>query len=53
MDHRGASRRRALRLGLAGLAGLLAPARRAAAADARTLALRSLHTGEFVRAPTG
>ena len=53
MDHRGASRRRALRLGMAGLTGLLVPARRAAAADARTLALRSLHTGEFVRAPTG
>lgn len=50
MDHRRASRRRALRLGMAGLTGLLVPARRAAAADARILALRSLHTGEFVRA---
>jgi uncharacterized protein YcbK (DUF882 family) len=50
MDHRGVSRRRVLRLGVAGLAGLLAPVSRAAAADARTLALRSLHTGEFVRA---
>ena len=49
-DHHRASRRRALRLGMAGLAGLLVPARRAAAADARVLALRSLHTGEFVRA---
>lgn len=36
---------------MAGLAGLLMlPARRVAAADARVLALRSLHTGEFVRA---
>ncbi|HJR01232.1 MAG TPA: DUF882 domain-containing protein [Methylomirabilota bacterium] len=50
MDHRGVSRRRVLRLGVAALAGLLAPVGRAAAADARTLALRSLHTGEFVRA---
>jgi uncharacterized protein YcbK (DUF882 family) len=50
MEHEGASRRRALRLGLAGLAGLLVPARPAAAMDARILALRSLHTGEFVRA---
>lgn len=49
MDDQGASRRRALRLGLVGVAGLLAPVRRAAAADARSLALRSLHTGEFVR----
>ena len=50
MDRRGVSRRRILRLGVAGLAGLLAPVGRAAAADARMLALRSLHTGEFVRA---
>jgi uncharacterized protein YcbK (DUF882 family) len=49
MDDRSASRRRALRLGLVGVAGLLAPVRRAAAADTRSLALRSLHTGEFVR----
>ena len=50
VDHRGTSRRRALRLGLAGAVGLLVPIRRAAAADVRSLALRSLHTGEFVRA---
>jgi len=50
MDRRGVSRRRVLRLGVAGLAGLLAPVGRASAADARMLALRSLHTGEFVRA---
>lgn len=50
MDHHGASRRRALRLGVAGLAGLVVPVGPAAAADARSLALRSLHTGEFVRA---
>jgi uncharacterized protein YcbK (DUF882 family) len=50
IDESGASRRRAVRLGLVGLGGLLVPARRAAAADARSLALRSLHTGEFVRA---
>jgi uncharacterized protein YcbK (DUF882 family) len=50
MDHRGRSRRRALGLGLAGAVGLLLPVRRAAAADVRSLALRSLHTGEFVRA---
>jgi len=35
---------------MAGLASLLVPVGRAAAADARVLALRSLHTGEFVRA---
>jgi uncharacterized protein YcbK (DUF882 family) len=46
----GASRRRALRLGLVTVAGLLVPARSAAPADARVLAMRSLHTGEFVRA---
>jgi uncharacterized protein YcbK (DUF882 family) len=50
MDHRGASRRRILRLGMAGLAGLLVPVGRAAAADARILSLRSVHTGEWVRA---
>ena len=50
MGHDRAGRRRVLRLGLAGLAGLLGPVGRAAAADTRTLALRSLHTGEFVRA---
>jgi uncharacterized protein YcbK (DUF882 family) len=51
MDHHhDAFRRRALRLGLAGIGALLAPAGRASAADARVLALRSLHTGEFVRA---
>ena len=50
MDDHVASRRRAMRLGLAGFAALLAPALPAAAAAARILALRSLHTGEFVRA---
>jgi uncharacterized protein YcbK (DUF882 family) len=50
MDHHGASRRRALRLGVAGLAGLVVPVGPAAAADARILTLRSIHTGEFVRA---
>ena len=50
MEHHHATRRRVLRLGLAGMAGLLAPVGRAAAAEARVLALRSLHTGEFVRA---
>jgi len=50
MDHHRATRRRVLRLGLAGIAGLLAPVGRAGAADARILELRSLHTGEFVRA---
>lgn len=50
LDQRGTSRRRAVRLGVAGLAGLLVPIGRAAAADARSLSLRSLHTGEFVRA---
>lgn len=50
MDDHGASRRRAVRLGLVSVAGLLVPTRRAAAADARVLTLRSLHTGEFVRA---
>ena len=50
MNDHDASRRRAVRLGLVGLAGLLAPTRSAAAGDARSLALRSVHTGEFVRA---
>lgn len=50
MDAHGATRRRALRLGMVTVAGLLVPIRRAAAADVRVLALRSLHTGEFVRA---
>jgi uncharacterized protein YcbK (DUF882 family) len=39
-----------LRLGTVGLAGLLLPTRPAAAVEVRVLALRSLHTGEFVRA---
>jgi uncharacterized protein YcbK (DUF882 family) len=51
MNERDASRRRFLYLGTAAVAGLLAPATAwAAAPGARALALRSVHTGEFVRA---
>lgn len=51
MTDRDRARRRFLRLGVAGMAAVLAPGRGAASeADARVLALRSVHTGEFVRA---
>ena len=51
INDRDGARRRFLRLGIGGAAALLVPTRRAAAAsDARTLAFRNLHTGEFVRA---
>jgi uncharacterized protein YcbK (DUF882 family) len=49
-DHGRPSRRRILALGVTGISSLVAPSRRAGAADARTLALLSLHTGESVRA---
>src|SRR5512146_1431493 len=46
---RGVSRRRFLRLGSLGVVTLLVSARRAAAdASARTLAVRTLHTDEFI-----
>lgn len=51
MNDRSRARRRFVRLGVAGMAALLVPTRGvAAAAEPRVLALRSLHTGEFVRA---
>jgi len=51
MTDRDRARRRFVRLGIAGMAALLVPGRGiAAAAETRVLALRSLHTGEFVRA---
>jgi uncharacterized protein YcbK (DUF882 family) len=51
MNWRDTSRRRFLCLGSAGIASLLMPIKGwAAASGARTLAFRSLHTGEFVRA---
>lgn len=51
MSERDASRRRLLSLGAAAVASLLLPARGwAAPPAARALALRSVHTGELVRA---
>jgi uncharacterized protein YcbK (DUF882 family) len=51
MSDRDRARRRFVRLGIAGMVTLLVPTRGAvAAADTRALALRNLHTGEFVRA---
>jgi uncharacterized protein YcbK (DUF882 family) len=49
---RGSARRRFLKLGVTGVAGLLLPPARSAAAgpSERILALRNLHTGEFVQA---
>jgi uncharacterized protein YcbK (DUF882 family) len=51
MNDRDRARRRFVRLGIAGAVALLVPTRGAAAeSEARTLAFRNLHTGEFVRA---
>lgn len=49
MTDRDRARRRFVRLGVAGMAALLVPTR-GMAAETRVLALRNLHTGEFVRA---
>lgn len=51
MTDRDRARRRFVQLGVAGMAAMIVPGRGiAAAAETRVLALRSLHTGEFVRA---
>lgn len=51
LNDREQARRRFVRLGIAGMVTLLAPARGAAAeAETRALAFRNLHTGEFLRA---